>query len=186
MLDAAQQPPGCPQNCKNNLPDYACPVRTSENCLFLNVYTPHMNGSSPHLRATNASQNALPVMVFIHGVMGAAAHLCACTLGSLAIAAWPLRQGRYDKGSIDSCLYDGHYLAHRGNLVVVTLQYRLGALGFLHVEGSDIDANFAILVRCTKSTSCACHIPLTCARARPAGPTPGSALGAAEHWRFRW
>jgi para-nitrobenzyl esterase len=50
----------------------------------------------------------LPVMVFIHG-------------------------GSFFEGSAADSFYDGSQLAQRGNVVVVTLQYRLGALGFLYL-----------------------------------------------------
>lgn len=54
--------------------------------------------------------SSLPVMVFIHG-------------GAFVLGA----------GSLP--LYDGAYLAARGNVIVVTLNYRLGALGFLASNG---------------------------------------------------
>jgi para-nitrobenzyl esterase len=66
----------------------------SEDCLFLNVWTP----------AHNAAQR-LPVMVWIHG-------------------------GAFAFGSGSDELYDGAALARQG-VVVVTFNYRLGALGFL-------------------------------------------------------
>jgi para-nitrobenzyl esterase len=50
-----------------------------------------------------------PVMVFIHG-------------------------GAFIEGSARNSWYDGAALARRGNVVVVTLQYRLGALGFLELN----------------------------------------------------
>jgi len=49
-----------------------------------------------------------PVMVFIHG-------------------------GAFIEGSARNSWYDGAALARRGNIVVVTLQYRVGALGFLEL-----------------------------------------------------
>ncbi|WP_373089798.1 carboxylesterase/lipase family protein [Zhongshania sp.] len=52
----------------------------------------------------------LAVMVYIHG-------------------------GSYDSGSAYISLYDGHNLAKRG-VVVVNLQYRLGAEGFMHFDGA--------------------------------------------------
>jgi para-nitrobenzyl esterase len=54
-----------------------------------------------------------PVMVWIHGG--------AFTIGS-------------------GCLFDGAELARRGNVVVVTVNYRLGALGFCYVD--HLDARF--------------------------------------------
>ncbi len=67
---------------------------TSEDCLFLNVWTP------------GADAARRPVMVYIHG-------------------------GAYSTGSGSSPLYDGTRLASRGDVVVVTLNHRLGALGYL-------------------------------------------------------
>ncbi|MCG8588831.1 MAG: carboxylesterase/lipase family protein [Proteobacteria bacterium] len=52
-----------------------------------------------------------PVMVWIHG-------------------------GAYVMGSGSSALYQGHRLARRGDVVVVTLNYRLGALGFLNLKSA--------------------------------------------------
>lgn len=84
----------------------------SENCLFLNVWTP------------GASAAGRPVMVFIHG-------------------------GAFVTGAGSSPLYNGAYLAASGNVVVVTLNYRLGALGFLYagtsVRGDTINGNFGLL-----------------------------------------
>jgi len=72
--------------------------RQAEDCLYLNVWTPGLDGARR------------PVLVWIHG-------------GGFLIGSGGLR------------LYDGAGLARRGDLVVVTLNYRLGALGFLHLHG---------------------------------------------------
>lgn len=66
----------------------------SEDCLFLNIWTPAKSAS-----------DKLPVLVFLHGG--------AFTEGS---------------GSID--VYNGEELAKKG-IIVITINYRLGALGFL-------------------------------------------------------
>jgi para-nitrobenzyl esterase len=50
-----------------------------------------------------------PVMVWIHG-------------------------GAFNRGSSSSPTYSGVVLARRGDIVVVTINYRLGALGFLHLD----------------------------------------------------
>ena len=73
---------------------------SSEDCLFLNVYTPACDGG------------ARPVMVWIHG-------------------------GGFINGSSSTPWYDGTSLASRGDVVVVTLNYRLGALGFLWLGDLD-------------------------------------------------
>ncbi len=77
-------------------------LRTDEDCLFLNVYTPR------------ADDRRRPVMVWIHG-------------------------GAYVMGSGD--MYDGRSLARRGDIVVITLNYRLGVLGWLAVD--HLDASLA-------------------------------------------
>lgn len=68
---------------------------------------------------------ARPVMVFLHG-------------------------GAFLLGSGSTFVYDGRHLARRGDVVVVTLNYRLGALGFLdptHLdadEGSGVASNLGL------------------------------------------
>ncbi|NWH09445.1 MAG: carboxylesterase/lipase family protein [Alphaproteobacteria bacterium] len=69
----------------------------SEDCLFLNVWTP----------GTDAQRR--PVMVWLHG-------------------------GAYAFGAGSQGIYNGRHLASRGDVVVVTLNYRLGALGFLNLS----------------------------------------------------
>ena len=65
----------------------------SEDCLYLNVWTPSLEARRP-------------VMVWIHG-------------------------GAFVFGAGSEPLYDGSRLAARGDVVVVTINYRLGALGYL-------------------------------------------------------
>jgi para-nitrobenzyl esterase len=67
---------------------------TSEDCLYLNVFTPNTTGKRP-------------VLVWIHG-------------------------GGNITGAGSQLLYDGSELVRRGDVVIVTLNYRLGIFGFLH------------------------------------------------------
>ncbi len=73
----------------------------SEDCLSLNVWTPDL----PEAPTTERGQGR-PVMVFIHG-------------------------GGFTSGSGSVFLYRGGDLVRNGDTVVVTFNYRLGALGFL-------------------------------------------------------
>ena len=66
----------------------------SEDCLFLNIWTP-----------AKSSSDKLPVLVYIHG-------------------------GAFNEGSGSILVYDGEELAKKG-IIVVTINYRLGVLGFL-------------------------------------------------------
>jgi len=77
----------------------------SEDCLFLNVWTP---------RAVRGAQ--LPVMVYFHG-------------------------GAYSGGTVTDPLNDGAALAATENVVVVTVNHRLNALGYLYL--ARLDPRFA-------------------------------------------
>jgi carboxylesterase type B len=77
-------------------------INQSEECLYLNLWTP-----------TRSGVKNLPVMVFIPG-------------------------GAFVSGAGSLPVYDGARLAVRGAVIVVTLNYRLGALGFL-AGGSGAD-----------------------------------------------
>jgi para-nitrobenzyl esterase len=77
----------------------------SEDCLSINIWSPE--GASP--------DSPVPVLFFIHGggnVQGASSNM----VGSVA-------------------LFDGQALSERGNVAVVTINYRLGALGWLAHPG---------------------------------------------------
>lgn len=88
--------------------DAGAPIEGNEDCLTLNVFSP----------STASPDAGLPVMVFIHGGGN--------TSGSTSeFAGQGVR------------VYDGTRLAKAGNVVVVTMEYRLGALGFLSLEPLD-------------------------------------------------
>lgn len=101
--NATQFGPACPQPGV----DYY-----SEDCLYLNVWTPdnatlndvYVNTNGPGV-LPNATASKYPVYVWIYG-------------------------GRFAGGESSDPLYDGSGLAAKG-VVVVSMNYRLGALGFL-------------------------------------------------------
>jgi para-nitrobenzyl esterase len=64
--------------------------------------------------------------------------------GRRPVLVW-LHGGGFTTGSGSLPLYDGAELARRGDVVVVTLNYRLGALGFLHPPSRDAAANCGLL-----------------------------------------
>jgi para-nitrobenzyl esterase len=95
VKDALAYGPGSPQGSNE--------ANTSEDCLFLNVWTPALRDGDKR-----------PVMFYIHG-------------------------GAYSSGSGSSPLYDGVNLCKRGNVVVVTVNHRLNAFGYLFLQRLDKD-----------------------------------------------
>ncbi len=87
-----QMPPG-----SMDVPGFTEPEPQSEDCLFLNVYTPGLDDARR------------PVMVWIHG-------------------------GAFSMGSGSQPMYRCTALAERGDIVLVSLNYRLGVLGYLNFK----------------------------------------------------
>ncbi|XP_031196981.1 acylcarnitine hydrolase-like [Mastomys coucha] len=115
VRDGTLQPAMCPQSLdvmnaeglkemKLKLP----PVSMSEDCLYLNIYTP----------AHAQEGSNLPVMVWIHG-------------GGLVAGM--------------ASMYDGSLLAAIEDLVVITIQYRLGILGFFSTGDEHARGNWGYL-----------------------------------------
>lgn len=52
--------------------------------------------------------------------------------------------GSYTSGSGADTKLDGSALASRGDVVAVTINYRLGSLGFLALEGTSVNGNFGL------------------------------------------
>lgn len=125
VREATQWTAQCPQlHQQQGAPfDAGAPVEGDEDCLTLNVFTPGF--------ATPAS--SLPVLVFIHGGGN--------TVGSASETV----------GAGGARLYDGTTLSQRGGVVVVTLQYRVGALGYLTLPQLDgerdagVSGNYGLL-----------------------------------------
>ncbi|TRY70685.1 hypothetical protein TCAL_10027 [Tigriopus californicus] len=108
-LDAStRESPQCPQ--VSVLSPESKIFLGSEDCLYLNVFTPHLPG---------AGRRALfPVMVFFHG-------------------------GAFNVGSNHSRLYGPDYLLDYG-VVLVSVNYRIGPLGFLSLECDDAPGNLGL------------------------------------------
>ncbi|XP_052895909.1 uncharacterized protein LOC128303096 [Anopheles moucheti] len=84
----------------------------SESGLYLNVYTPHLPADGEE---TPSKANGLPVMVFLHG-------------------------GGFVCGSGSSLFYNPEYFLQR-EVLVVTINYRLGPFGFLYLPEAGIEGN---------------------------------------------
>ncbi|XP_026744598.1 juvenile hormone esterase-like [Trichoplusia ni] len=97
---ATEHGPKCPQ--RDIFTDLLIPG--SEDCLYLNVYSPDIKPASP-----------LPVMVFIHG-------------------------GGFKSGSGNDDHYGPDFLVNQG-VILVTINYRLEALGFLCLDSEEVPGN---------------------------------------------
>ncbi len=64
--------------------------------------------------------------------------------GRRPVLVW-IHGGTFLKGAGSQALYDGATLAHRGDVVVVTANYRLGAFGFLGLDDEPFTANAGLL-----------------------------------------
>ncbi|XP_043558148.1 neuroligin-1 isoform X3 [Chiloscyllium plagiosum] len=164
IRNATHFAPVCPQNIHGMLPDVMLPVwftanleviasyvqEQNEDCLFLNIYVPtedvkriskecarkpgkkicRKGGPLAKKQADDLGDNdgaededirdsgPKPVMVFIHG-------------------------GSYMEGTGN--ILDGSVLASYGNVIVITVNYRLGVLGFLSTGDQAAKGNYGLL-----------------------------------------
>ncbi|XP_074988205.1 neuroligin-1 isoform X4 [Caretta caretta] len=146
IKNATQFAPVCPQNIiEGRLPEVMLPVwftnnldvvstyvqDQSEDCLYLNIYVPTEDvkriskecARKPGKKICRKgdirdSGGPKPVMVYIHG-------------------------GSYMEGTGN--LYDGSVLASYGNVIVITVNYRLGVLGFLSTGDQAAKGNYGLL-----------------------------------------
>ncbi|KAM3866542.1 neuroligin-3a isoform 7-T7 [Diretmus argenteus] len=137
IKNATHFAPVCPQNIHNAVPEIMMPIwftfnldivatyiqDQNEDCLYLNIYVPTEDESNVNvlMMATLADirdTGAKPVMVYIHG-------------------------GSYMEGTGN--MIDGSVLASYGNVIVITLNYRVGVLGFLSTGDQAAKGNYGLL-----------------------------------------
>uniref|UniRef100_A0A8C5G1E2 Neuroligin-2-like n=1 Tax=Gouania willdenowi TaxID=441366 RepID=A0A8C5G1E2_GOUWI len=142
IRNATQFAPVCPQNIHGVLPEIMLPVwftdnldvaagyiqNQSEDCLYLNVYVPTEDGPLTKKHDESSmnkprdedirDRRKKPVMLFIHG-------------------------GSYMEGTGN--MFDASVLAAYGNVIVVTMNYRLGVLGFLSTGDQSAKGNYGLL-----------------------------------------
>uniref|UniRef100_A0A673CN51 Carboxylic ester hydrolase n=2 Tax=Sphaeramia orbicularis TaxID=375764 RepID=A0A673CN51_9TELE len=87
----------------------------SEDCLYLNIWVPH---------GRNVSSN-LPVMIWFYG-------------GGFMVG------GSMGPNFLNNYLYSGQEIADRGNVIVVSVGYRVGVLGFLSTGDSSLPGNYGL------------------------------------------
>lgn len=84
----------------------------SEDCLFLNVWRPLYE----HRDGKTGQLIPFPVMVYIFG-------------------------GGFTGGSIFKFTHDGRYIAGRGDVIVVAMNYRISSFGFLYGDSEAAPGN---------------------------------------------
>nr|BAO01448.1 bile salt-activated lipase 2 [Thunnus orientalis] len=87
----------------------------SEDCLYLNIWVPH---------GRHVSSN-LPVMIWFYG-------------GGFMVG------GSMGPNFLNNYLYSGQEIADKGNVIVVSVGYRVGTLGFLSTGDSRLPGNYGL------------------------------------------
>ncbi|KAK4192042.1 putative cholinesterase [Podospora australis] len=87
----------------------------SEDCLFLNVWTPYL----PNPNSRPDKKQLRPVAFWIHG-------------------------GAFTGGTANDATFDGGNMASRGDVVVVAINYRLSTLGFLALKDGKTNGNYGL------------------------------------------
>ncbi|KAM6182699.1 bile salt-activated lipase [Erethizon dorsatum] len=87
-----------------------------EDCLYLNIWVP---------QGRKQVSEDLPVMVWIYG-------------GAFLMGAG------HGANFLSNYLYDGEEIATRGNVIVVTFNYRVGPLGFLSTGDANLPGNYGL------------------------------------------
>ncbi|NXA34926.1 CEL lipase, partial [Eudromia elegans] len=91
-------------------------VRGSLDCLYLNIWIP---------QGRKEVSTNLPVMIWLYG-------------GAFLLG------GAQGANFLNNYLYDGEEIAVRGNVIVVTLNYRVGPLGFLSTGDENAPGNYGL------------------------------------------
>ncbi|MBN3297606.1 CEL lipase, partial [Amia calva] len=90
-------------------------TRGSEDCLYLNIWVPQGSKVS----------TGLPVMVYLFG-------------GGFLVG------GAQGANFMDNYLYSGEEIADRGKVIVVSVNYRVGSLGFLSTGDANAPGNYGL------------------------------------------
>ncbi|XP_046566292.1 acetylcholinesterase-like [Haliotis rubra] len=112
VKDARTMKPSChqPVETAEGMPWRSIPLNFSEDCLYINVWTP----------ANATASTNLTTMVWIYG-------------------------GSFQTGSINIPLYNGQYLAAEKNVIVMSMNYRVGAHGFIFLGPDTFPGNQGLM-----------------------------------------
>jgi cholinesterase len=111
------------------------PDDTNEDCLFMNIWIP-INKEFDNILMPQ-SELLDNQMLYLNR------SLFLSENSSLSTMFW-IYGGSFTSGSISLKIYNGSALAAYQNVAVVSCNYRLGALGFLYLNNSDIPGNAAL------------------------------------------
>lgn len=108
----------------------------SEDCLFLNIWTPYLPAKDEE-----SEDKLKPVMFWIHGG--------AVSSPMKSISVWEAKlssniMSQFTGGTGSDPTFDGGSLVSRGDVVVITINYRLGTLGFLALDDGVTNGNFGL------------------------------------------
>ncbi|CAK9254046.1 unnamed protein product, partial [Sphagnum jensenii] len=138
VLDATNFRSLCPQHDSRGI------QLGSEDCLFLNVFTPNIRRQ----QIANGRNSQLPVMVYIQGLTLSHIHIQVMlfynTFTILTIQyllKLKFLAESFENG--DSALYGAEKLLDR-DVVVVTFNYRVGLLGFLSTDDENASGNWGL------------------------------------------
>uniref|UniRef100_A0AAR2LLS8 Neuroligin 2b n=1 Tax=Pygocentrus nattereri TaxID=42514 RepID=A0AAR2LLS8_PYGNA len=124
IRNATQFAPVCPQNIHGVLPEIMLPVWFTDNLDAAAAYVQNQSEDCLYLNIYVPTEDDIrdrrkkPVMLFIHG-------------------------GSYMEGAGN--MFDASVLAAYGNVIVVTMNYRLGVLGFLSTGDQSAKGNYGLL-----------------------------------------
>uniref|UniRef100_A0A9J8C5L1 Neuroligin 2a n=1 Tax=Cyprinus carpio carpio TaxID=630221 RepID=A0A9J8C5L1_CYPCA len=124
VRNATQFAPVCPQNVHGVLPEIMLPVWFTDNLDVAATYIQNQSEDCLYLNIYVPTEDDIrdrrkkPVMLFIHG-------------------------GSYMEGTGN--MFDASVLAAYGNVIVVTMNYRLGVLGFLSTGDQSAKGNYGLL-----------------------------------------
>ncbi|KAK7804760.1 hypothetical protein U0070_023026, partial [Myodes glareolus] len=124
VRNATTLPPACPQNLHGALPAIMLPVWFTDNLEAAATYVQNQSEDCLYLNLYVPTEDDIrdsgkkPVMLFLHG-------------------------GSYMEGTGN--MFDGSVLAAYGNVIVATLNYRLGVLGFLSTGDQAAKGNYGLL-----------------------------------------
>jgi carboxylesterase type B len=101
----------------------------SEDCLTLNIFTPYL----PHPSTKPRRGNLKPVMFWIHG-------------------------GAFTGGFNGDATFDGGNIVSRGDVLLVSINYRLATLGFLALDDGVTNGNYGLADQITALDWVRAHI----------------------------